>query len=229
MAISSSRLAVAEAGPSPWVPATILGVILVIAVMPYMSRPEPTSIASSYRHSSSYVDVHRTTTRSSSSSFFSLSFLWIPVLLVVLFQWLTGSWPELFHLDGQAGGAARSPAAAASGVMPPAYGWHPAQGAASPAGSWPWSGGFGPIWNAYKRRKNDTVRVSNWLRTSFVDLGGHWCLFFLGILLFSMLLGSRTSVAYNTPPPLTYAPPPPSTFRFPAWSLFLPWRSPAKY
>ncbi len=41
MAISSSRLAVAEAGPSPWVPATILGVILVIAVMPYMSRPDP--------------------------------------------------------------------------------------------------------------------------------------------------------------------------------------------
>lgn len=152
--------------------------------MPYMSRPEPTSIASSYRHSSSYVDVHRTTTRSSSSSFFSLSFLWIPVLLVVLFQWLTGSWPGLFQLDGQAGGAAGSPAAAASGVMPPAYGWHPAQGAASPAGSWPWSGGFGPIWNAYKRRKNDTVRVSNWLRTSFVDLGGHWCLFFLAFCCF---------------------------------------------
>lgn len=222
MATSSSRLAAAEAGPSPWVPATILGVILVIAVMSYMSRPEPTSIASSYRQSSNYVDVHRTTTRSSSSSsFFSLSFLSIPVLLVVLFQWLTGSCPELFHLDEQAGGAARSPIAAASGVMPPAYGWHPAQGAAAAGGSWPWSGGFGPIWNAYKRRKNDTVRVSNWLWTSFVDLGGHWCLFFLGILLFSMLLGSRTSTAYNTPSPLTYAPPPPTTFRFP-WSLFLP-------
>jgi hypothetical protein len=114
--------------------------------MSYMSRPEPTSIASSYRQSSNYVDVHRTTTRSSSSSsFFTLSFLSIPVLLVVLFQWLTGSCPELFHLDEQAGGATRSPIAAASGVMPHAYGWHPAQGAAAAGGSWPWSGDLVPF------------------------------------------------------------------------------------
>ncbi len=176
-------------GPSPWVPVTILGVILVIIVLPF-SRPEPAIAYQAPRQGG-----------------FALPLLWIPVLLIVLFQWMTGSRPELYG-GRHYGASSREALGLAAG--PPGY-YNSRAGIGGP-----WSPVARSSWNEYHRQNN--YSVGNLLWTSFMDVGGHWLLIFVGIMFFSMMVGSRT--AYGAAGP-TYATTP--AFSFP-WSLFFPWR-----
>lgn len=191
-----------HSAPSPWIPATILGVVLLITGMPYLKSPPEPPIA--------YQTVMRTT------SSFPLPLLWIPVIAFLALQFFGGHWYHGYGDDGYGRPGIRG--YGAYGAAPDAYrsrgvgpyrmraeryqGW---------GGWWPWSS---PSWNTnYYGYNNHQQRG---LMSTFMDYGGHWFLILLGIAVFT-LVGSSS---LPTPPAVLPIPPlAPRTLGFP-WNLF---------
>lgn len=199
-------------GPSPWIPATILGVILLITGMPYtrsVTAPDPVL---------AYQAAAAAAAAASRPSYsFPLPLLWIPVLAIIAFQFFGGHWydPEGYGRFGMRGGrgGAMYGRGAYPAMAPGAYrnrglerenrGW---------GGWWPWSA---PSWDANSRYNNNQQRG---LLSMFMDYGGHWVLILLGIALFT-LVGASPSVLPPPPAVLPLPPLAPETLGFP-WSLF---------
>ncbi|CAM6015167.1 unnamed protein product [Sphagnum balticum] len=68
-------------GPSPWVPATILGIILLITTLPYSSRLGAPELAIAYQAVPPVMAAY-------SGSLFILRFLWLPLTLMQIGQLL---------------------------------------------------------------------------------------------------------------------------------------------
>ncbi|CAK9219041.1 unnamed protein product [Sphagnum troendelagicum] len=191
-------------GLSPWVTATILGIILLITTLPYSSRPGAPVLAIAYQSAPPIKAAY-------SGSLFLLRLLWLPVLLIVLFEWFipAGSWKRSgqFHAVDGYGRPAYSYADRTALRAAPAYN-------SRGGSSWSRSRYERPSWTAYHKQNNYTVQ--NWFWTSFMEFGGHWVLIFLGIMVFSIVVGWWSTAYYYAVPSSTYA------FSFP-WSLFLPW------
>lgn len=160
-------------GPSPWVPATILGVILVIAVMPYMSLPQPPPVV--YQRSPS----------------FPLPLLLIPVVLFILAQWLSGSpWrpgfrPGSHNRPYSSWGSRSFPSGGKPRVMP---WWQQQQQRAG----WPWwRPSAGPAGYGYRDANNMYYgNNQNWTSgvwRGLMDYSGHWLLILLGFALFAIV------------------------------------------
>jgi hypothetical protein len=153
-------------GPSPWIPATILGVVLLITVMPYLRASEPT-IAYTYQPA----------VRSPTSSF-PYALLWIPVVAVIALQYFSGNWyyghgDERFARFAMRGGGGYGGRGGAYGRDPAANrGW---------GGWWSWTA---PSWSPYNRYNNQ--QQQGWM-SMFLDYSGHWLLIFLGIVLFTLV------------------------------------------
>lgn len=198
-------------GPSPWVPATILGIIILIATTPYRRQPDPAAIA------------YQTAVRPASS--FPLPWLWIPVIAIIAIQFFGGH--RVYTYDRYGRPVTRAHPYAASGGpvgygvgsgystrafgpdrMAPGYN----RGGGGWGGGWPWSRG-----NSY--RYNPAERG---LGSLFMDYGGHWMLILIGLAVFT-LVGSSSAhphaAAAMAPQRLGF----PWTLGFP-WSLFAPRR-----
>ena len=204
-------------GPSPWIPATILGVILLITGMPWMRTastiyPDPVI---------AYQAAAAAAARPSYS--FPLPLLWIPVLAIIGFQFFGGNWPYYGDGYGFRGGRGAVPGAMYGGrggyrgdaYAPGAYrnrgvdpeynrGW---------GGWWPWSGPSGDENNRYNNHQQ------RGLMSMFMDYGGHWFLILLGIAVFSLVSASASSLPSHAPAVLPVPPLAPQTLGFP-WSLF---------
>lgn len=204
-------------GPSPWIPATILGVILIITAMPYtrsISAPDPML---------AYQAAAAAAAAASRPSYnFPLPLLWIPVLAVIAFQFFGGgNWydPDAYRFGMRGRGGYPGRPGAYPAMAPGAYrnrGLEPNRGWG--AGWWPWST---PSWDANSRYNN--VNQQRGLLSLFMDYGGHWVLILLGIALFT-LVGASSSVLPSAvlplPPAVLPIPPlAPQTLGFP-WSLF---------
>lgn len=198
-------------GPSPWIPATILGVILLVFGMPYtrtVTSPDPL-----LAYQAAAAAAAAAASRPSYS--FPLPLLWIPVLAVIAFQFFGGgNWydPEGYGRFGMRGGRGYPGRPGAYPNMAPgAYrnreanrGW---------GGWWPWST---PSWDANSRYNN--INQQRGLLSTFMDYGGHWVLILLGIALFT-LVGASSTVLPAPPAVLPLPPLAPQTLGFP-WSLF---------
>jgi hypothetical protein len=147
-----------KGGPSPWVPATILGVVLIIAVLPYMALPQPPVV---YQKSPS----------------FPLPLLLIVVVLFVLAQWFSG--PPSFGRSYSQGNRSFSPGAPRRMVWPQQQ---------QQQRAWPWSrpGGYGQ-WDANDRYAGYNQSWTSDILRSFMDYSGHWLLILLGFALFAMV------------------------------------------
>lgn len=201
-------------GPSPWIPATILGVILLITGMPWMrwsSSAVYTDPVIAYQAAAAAAAVRP-------SYSFPLPLLWIPVLAVIGFQFFGGHLPyyEGYGFRGGRGGGvyggrgayrgdAYAPGAYRNRGVGPEYnrGW---------GGWWPWSA---PSWNENNRYNNPQQRG---LLSVFMDYGGHWFLILFGIAVFSLVSASASSLP-SAPAVLPVPPLAPQTLGFP-WSLF---------
>ncbi len=160
-------------GPSPWVPATILGVILVIAVMPYMSLPQPPPVV--YQRSPS----------------FPLPLLLIPVVLFILAQWLSGSpWrpgfrPGSYNRSYPSWGNRSF----APGGKPRVVPWWQQQ--QQRAGRPWWRPSAGPAGYGYRDANNMSYgNNQNWTSgvwRGLMDYSGHWLLILLGFALFAIV------------------------------------------
>lgn len=73
-------------GPSPWIPATILGIILLVATTPYRTAPD---VAMAY-------DPRR---QAMTTSFGGLppALIWIPVIIFLLVQFFGGSYRSWYY------------------------------------------------------------------------------------------------------------------------------------
>lgn len=94
-----------QAGPSPWVPATILGVIVLITAMPYMRTADATRVY--YRE---------TVVRASRGSSFPMPLLWIPVVAAIALQFFGSSgWYHGVYVGDRGAYGARPGGAAGGG------------------------------------------------------------------------------------------------------------------
>lgn len=192
-------------GPSPWFPATILGVMVLITVMPYMRRPEAA------------IAYHPATAVRTSSRFPSAA-LWIPVLSVIALQFFAGQW----HHDGYGrpgyrsrsyGGVPGANAIRGGGLDRMGADYYQAVAAAAGWGGtswWPRSSSSSSLWNPSLRYN---IHQQRGLVSTFMDYGGHWLLIVLGIALFTLVSASSL-------PPTQAVPLAPLSWGFP-WSLLL--------
>lgn len=178
-------------GPSPWIPATILGVIVLITAMPYIKAPDATI-------------AYQTAVRCSSR--FSGAMLWIPVLGVIALQFFAGQWyygygdgvgygrwgtrGEMYggRLGYQSGAYGRVPGAYASrsgGLDRMTADYHRVRW----GGWWPWSSSSS---NPYIRYD---IHHQRGLMSTFMEYGGHWLLILLGIAVFTLV--SASSLPYT--------------------------------
>jgi len=171
-------------GPSPWVPATILGVILIIAVMPYMSLPQPPPVV--YQRSPS----------------FPLPLLLIPVVLFILAQWLSGSpWrpggrPGSYNRSYSSWGNRSFPSSGKPRVMP---WWQQQQQRAG----WPWwRPSAGPAGYGYRDANNMYYgNNQNWTSgvwRGLMDYSGHWLLILLGFALFAIVSSGWMATGFSS-------------------------------
>ena len=206
-------------GPSPWIPATILGVILLITGMPWMRSASTVYPDPMLAYQAAAAAAARPAYRPSFS--FPLPLLWIPVLAIIAFQFFGGSlpyyepgygfrsgrggagygWGRGYRADPYAPGAYRN-----RGLGPDRMGADYNRGW---GGWWPWST---PSWNEGNRYNNHQNRG---LMSLFMDYGGHWFLILLGIAVFTFVSAS----AHAAPAVLPIPPLAPQTLGFP-WSLF---------
>lgn len=203
-----------QPGPSPWGPALILGVIFMIAFMPYMRGPDPTIAYQAARKAPN----------------FPLPLLWIPVLIFLAVQFFGGYRDYRYDQFGRplprAGMYPGGPYSASGrygngmytdrglgvgpGVGPGMYGGGAyGRERLAPQRSWPWSSFTG--WDSYNRYNVNNNQ--SWLWTSFMEYGGHWILIVLGIALFAFVGSSSVQAApgYASRTPLSFP-----------WSLFAP-------
>lgn len=156
-------------GPSPWIPVTMLAVIVLITALPYMRAPAYYHTAAVSRRYSSSI---------SSGGRFPSSALWIPVLGVIALQFFATPWQHGFY-NGSRGGlhGARPGLDARSG----AYDYY------RRSRSW---------WNPYYNPYN--VHHQRGFVSTFMDYGGHYLLILLGITVFS-IVGASSSQAVPPP------------------------------
>jgi len=176
-------------GPSPWVPATILGIILLIVTVPYMKTPDPTI---------AYQTVRRAPS-------FPLPLLWIPVVAVIALQFFGGNRQYSYDSFGR---PMMRPGAGGAGIYGGGPGGRYGEGGPMYAGganryssrgfgadrmmpeyNRGWGGSWWPWGGSYNRYNTHQQRG---LMSSFMDYGGHWMLILLGIAVFT-LVGSSSS------------------------------------
>lgn len=144
-------------GPSPWVPAIILGVILLIATTPYRMAP---NVAMAYHPS-----------QASRLSNIPPALIWLPVIFFLLIQFFGGSYRP-YRYDRVGRPVMRE--ASYGGGLAGGYG---------DGGVYPGAGPYPINYNRYR----GGAYADRGVMSSFMDFGGHWLLILLGIWLFSLV------------------------------------------